>query len=169
MYLENDPYRHHHHSGLSPPGSLSRLSPQDSEFSDIDDYGRPVLPGVDPHYQSTISNNRRYVNPYLVVVLYYVFGRSFCTLQNVPSRRRSTSQIDELSPPLVRVHSGPDSDQDIEEMLQQLNWLSLGVKTGSLSAECLLSATLDRENLDQVKSVSLVNHIDRLAMQKQAC
>jgi len=47
MYLESDPrlpapshpaaMRHH----ISPPGSLSRLSPQDSEFSDVDEFGRP--------------------------------------------------------------------------------------------------------------------------------
>ena len=35
------------------------------EFSDIDDYGRPVLPGIDPHYRSSISAQRRYhhLNP----------------------------------------------------------------------------------------------------------
>ena len=72
MFLENDifrnsggigpsvdPLRHH----ISPPGPLSgaRLSPQDSILSDIDEFGRPCLPGVDPHFQasSAISNSRR--------------------------------------------------------------------------------------------------------------
>ena len=32
------------------------------EFSDIDDYGRPVLPGIDPHYRSSISAQRRYLH-----------------------------------------------------------------------------------------------------------
>ena len=72
MFLENDifrnsgvvgqsvdPLRHH----ISPPGALpgTRLSPQDSELSDIDEFGRPCLPGVDPHFQpsSAISSSRR--------------------------------------------------------------------------------------------------------------
>lgn len=52
--------RHHQHA--SPFGSLGRLSPQDSEFSDIDEFGRPCLmPGVaDPHFQpSSIPPGRR--------------------------------------------------------------------------------------------------------------
>ena len=73
MFLENDifrnsgvagpsidPLRHH----ISPPGSLTggtRLSPQDSELSDIDEFGRPCLPGVDPHFHTSggISSGRR--------------------------------------------------------------------------------------------------------------
>jgi hypothetical protein len=64
MYLESDPrlpapshpLRHH----ISPPGSLSRLSPQDSEFSDVDEFGRPVvgIPGVDMCYPSANSARR---------------------------------------------------------------------------------------------------------------
>ena len=54
-----DPLRHH----MSPPGTLTeaRLSPQDSILSDIDEFGRPCLPGVDPHFQpsSAISSSRR--------------------------------------------------------------------------------------------------------------
>ena len=70
MYLENDPFRNptlggpsmdplHHH--ISPPGALtgSRLSPQDSELSDIDEFGRPCLPGVDPHFDPSTGISRR--------------------------------------------------------------------------------------------------------------
>jgi len=72
MFLENDPFRNpavvgpsmdplRHH--ISPPGVLtgSRLSPQDSELSDIDEFGRPCLPGVDPNFDpsSAISSSRR--------------------------------------------------------------------------------------------------------------
>ena len=81
MFLENDPYRNptvggpsmdplrtvgvpsmdplRHH--ISPPGALtgSRLSPQDSELSDIDEFGRPCLPGVDPHFDPSTGISRR--------------------------------------------------------------------------------------------------------------
>ena len=72
MFLENEMFRNHvgvgpsvdplrHH--ISPPGAMtgSRLSPQDSELSDIDEFGRPCLPGVDPHFDpsSGISSSRR--------------------------------------------------------------------------------------------------------------
>ena len=53
-----DPLSHH----ISPPGGLTgaRLSPQDS-LSDIDEFGHPRLPGVDPNFQpsSAISSSRR--------------------------------------------------------------------------------------------------------------
>ena len=53
-----DPLSHH----ISPPGGLTgaRLSPQYS-LSDIDEFGHPLLPGLDPNFQpsSAISICRR--------------------------------------------------------------------------------------------------------------
>ena len=43
------------HRGV-PIDNIRLSSP---EFSDIDDYGRPVLPGIDPHYHSSISAQHR--------------------------------------------------------------------------------------------------------------
>ena len=53
-----DPLRHH----ISPPGALTgtRLSPQDSELMDeIDEFGRPCLPGVDPNFDPSSGISRR--------------------------------------------------------------------------------------------------------------